>query len=50
VRYLIVVVSETEALWPLSVSVGSPEMVSVMRPAVFNSGMPFLTRIHPMTI
>ena len=43
VRYLIVAVSQTEVLWPLSVSVGSPEAVSVMRPADFNSGIPFLT-------
>jgi hypothetical protein len=41
--YLIVAVSQMEVLWPLAVSVGSPEVVSVMRPADFNSGMPFLT-------
>ena len=42
-QYLIVVVSQTEVLRPLSVSVGSPEAVSAIRPADFNSGMPFLT-------
>ena len=36
-------VSHTGVVWPLSVSVGSPEAVSVMRPADFNSGMPLLT-------
>jgi hypothetical protein len=41
--YLIRAVSQMEVLWPLAVSVGSPEVVSVMRPADFNSGMPFLT-------
>ena len=41
--YLIVEVSQMEVLWPLAVSVGSPEVVSVMRPADFNSGIPFLT-------
>ena len=41
--YLIVAVSQMEVLWPLAVSVGSPEVVSVMRPADFNSGIPFLT-------
>ena len=41
--YLIVAVGQMEVLWPLAVSVGSPEVVSVMRPADFNSGMPFLT-------
>ena len=33
-------VGQMEVLWPLAVSVGSPEVVSVMRPADFNSGMP----------
>jgi hypothetical protein len=41
--YLIVEVSQMEVLWPLAVSVVSPEVVSVMRPADFNSGIPFLT-------